>query len=271
MTTTKIWSGKTVREYRKVLSVLVNVPETGVPTLAHDILEQSRSRRFVLQAAFGWLASDANRMEEMKGWHRRLTLAEIEQLKGAIPFEVRAPKRKAYHLTEKEIEKLEASFVLLDNPVQSLVMLLYKMDFRCEELVTLTRGAVEETVNKSRIRFIRKGNKEVELPIGNRIELFKALLNCKSVDGSTWSRVGELLVPSQNVESYKAKMRKVVAEFGKRIGLPLHPHILRAAFAQRMLRSGKSLVDVRDWLGHESVETTQKYVDAATKEDDLFD
>jgi integrase/recombinase XerD len=47
----------------------------------------------------------------------------------------------------------------------------------------------------------------------------------------------------------------------------MHPHIMRHSSAVHLLQSGVDLVSIGHWLGHASVETTNRYavVDLETK------
>ena len=42
----------------------------------------------------------------------------------------------------------------------------------------------------------------------------------------------------------------------------LHPHVLRHSCAMSLLQAGVDTIVIALWLGHESVETTQIYLDA---------
>jgi integrase/recombinase XerC len=59
-------------------------------------------------------------------------------------------------------------------------------------------------------------------------------------------------------------MEKIVAKIAQRakangLDAPVTPHTLRHSFARRLLDKGAPLTDVRDLLGHSSIETTSRY------------
>lgn len=50
------------------------------------------------------------------------------------------------------------------------------------------------------------------------------------------------------------------------LGKPSHPHVLRASRATELLDLGLPLIFVRDFLGHQSVKTTERYVNTTTQQ-----
>jgi len=55
--------------------------------------------------------------------------------------------------------------------------------------------------------------------------------------------------------------RNVMSEIGKRAGVPFHAHLARHWRAVKWSRSGVSLKTIMNLLGHESLKTTQVYLE----------
>lgn len=88
-----------------------------------------------------------------------------------------------------------------------------------------------------------KGAKDRVVPIGD--ELAAIVLAC----GHTMAATVGVTVS-----------RRIKRTF-KRAGVTGHrPHDLRATFATKAIRSDVDLVTVQNWLGHASLETTQRYI-----------
>jgi integrase len=62
-------------------------------------------------------------------------------------------------------------------------------------------------------------------------------------------------------------LQRAVESLGRQIGVPdLTPHWLRYTFAKRLERNGQALETIRDLLGHESIETTRRYLRSSLDE-----
>jgi site-specific recombinase XerD len=54
---------------------------------------------------------------------------------------------------------------------------------------------------------------------------------------------------------------RIVRRYGRAIGKPkLAPHDMRRTFAENLQRNGHDVVTINSLLGHESIETTRRYL-----------
>jgi len=73
------------------------------------------------------------------------------------------------------------------------------------------------------------------------------------------------LFPGQKARPlHPRQMHRIVEMTAKRAGIAkkVHPHTLRHSIALHLRRSGKDLITISRFLGHEDVSTTQIYADA---------
>lgn len=62
-------------------------------------------------------------------------------------------------------------------------------------------------------------------------------------------------------------LQRSVSQLGRQIGVPdLTPHWLRYTFAKRLEQNGTTIETIRDLLGHESIETTRRYLRSSLDE-----
>lgn len=187
-----------------------------------------------------------------------------EQLVSHNPLKgVTAPKSGRKLPKAPDIEQLEQLLhedgndpLLLRD--RAMFELFYSSGLRLSELTNI--DCIDLKLADKQIRVLGKGNKERELPIGQKaIEALNIWLKAR----------GELAKPDEQAA--------FVSRFGTRItqrgvqqrlekmaidqGLPvhLHPHMLRHAFASHLLESSGDLRAVQELLGHADISTTQIY------------
>ncbi|MDA8226050.1 MAG: tyrosine recombinase XerC [Betaproteobacteria bacterium] len=147
-----------------------------------------------------------------------------------------------------------------DDPLatrdQAMFELLYSCGLRLSELARLTLTQLD--LAQGELRVIGKGNKTRIVPIG-RVAL-EALARWLAVRGS---QSGDWLFPGRNPQrpitgraiELRLARRAVLAASGQ----PVHPHMLRHAFASHLLQSSGDLRAVQELLGHARISSTQIY------------
>lgn len=102
-----------------------------------------------------------------------------------------------------------------------------------------------------------KGSKERTVPLN--------LITRKAIASLTSTRPE---CPSGSLIGVSVRtLQRNVAALGQQIGVPdLTPHWLRYTFAKRLERNGTPIETIRDLLGHESIETTRRYLRSSLEE-----
>jgi Site-specific recombinase XerD len=167
------------------------------------------------------------------------------------------------HQLEQNLKRTVTAFEY-QNAVRdwaSVMLMLHGL--RVEECSLVEVGDI--TINeRSGFALVRngKGSKERTVPLN--------LIARKAL--STWLTIrAERDSSAPNGHSlFKTTVRTLqrsVESLGKQIGVPdLTPHWLRYTFAKRLERNGQALETIRDLLGHESIETTRRYLRSSLDE-----
>ncbi len=141
---------------------------------------------------------------------------------------------------------------------RAMLELTYSSGLRLAELVGLDVGDVG--LVDALVHVTGKGAKARTVPVGRKA--------CAAL--RRWLAVrGELARPDEravfvSVRGGRLSSRAVQARFDKRaaecgLGVKLHPHMLRHAFASHLLESSGDLRAVQELLGHADISTTQVY------------
>ncbi len=192
----------------------------------------------------------------------------------AVPFK-RARQRVVAYL---EADELRA---LLDAPDRTtpdgrrdhaLLLALFNTGARVQELLDL-RPCDLQLVRPLQVRLRGKGRKERLCPLWPQTaDTLRAVLAERGIDpaatqplfrnhrGEPLTRFGVRYLLRKHADRARAAAPTLTA---KRV----HPHALRHTTAVHLLQAGVDLVTISHWLGHASVETTNRYaaVDLETK------
>jgi integrase/recombinase XerC len=183
---------------------------------------------------------------------------------------VQAPKIEKYVPAFLSVEEM---FSLLNSKSptdavglrdMAIVELFYSSCIRLSELAGLNRSDVDYSQGLMKIR--GKGKKERMIPVGDKAvvalktylekknEISPGNINNSSDEPIFINRAGARL----STRSVARVLDKLVlaSELGKKIS----PHMLRHTFATHMMEAGADLRAIQEFLGHESLSTTQKYI-----------
>jgi integrase/recombinase XerD len=184
----------------------------------------------------------------------------------AVPFK-RARLRVVEYL---EAEELHA---LLEAPDRTspdgrrdhaLLLTLFNTGARVQEILDL-RPCDLQLVRPLQVRLRGKGRKERLCPLWPQTaEILRALL---SEHGLAPEVVAPLFRNRRGEPLTRFGVRYILRKYARRAqsaaptlaGKRIHPHTLRHTTAVYLLQAGVDLVTISHWLGHASVETTNRY------------
>jgi integrase/recombinase XerD len=181
------------------------------------------------------------------------------------------PLRRVDHPAVPYLEKAEVDAVLATPDRRrpqgqrdyALLLFLYNTGARADEAAHLTRGALDLGCPAS-VRILGKGRKTRLCPLWDHTaQVLRTLLQPRA-DASPEAPVF-LNVRGQPLTRFGlyAMVRRVAAQAATRAPSlrtkRVSPHSVRHATAVHLLRAGVDINTIRAWLGHVSLETTNRY------------
>ena len=178
---------------------------------------------------------------------------------------------KTYEPTKGQRQRLG----LTPQVRRDLIVILIKMGLRANELSSIKKSEMMAAIASGNIEIERKGNKRQALPSKHvRPELERLLAAGNAQFTGDWPMAAIYYRPRKgrpyNPRSAVRALEKIVDEAGRRVGLDLHPHIFRHAFATGLSRSGAPDRMVQQWLGHANIATTMLYLHPTTADMEKF-
>ncbi len=167
-----------------------------------------------------------------------------------------------------DLNKKRTDFLAIRD--EAIIEVLYTSGIRASELVGIKMNDI--SLSNRQIMILGKGNKERIAIISNscadsikkylkelRLEL---LSKCKkSVPPS------ELFLNNQGDKLTTRGLEYILKKIEEKTGyyLGLHPHIFRHSLATHLFDSGLDLLQIKEILGHESIDSTQVYTHVSDK------
>lgn len=209
-------------------------------------------------------------------------LREVQRLPSVQPGPAelkrpKLPKRLPGALSLPDVARLLDTAYRDRSPARGLrnwciVAFLYGTGLRISEMLGLTMDRIEYTDGQpAAVRVVGKGDKERRVPLSPTAQTaLMRWLRERRTHGHlsspwVWSPLsGRGYGQPMKVRTVEAMMTATA----KRAGLDpakVSPHKLRHAFATALVEGGRSLDEVRDLLGHESIATTQIYAHTSQK------
>ena len=185
----------------------------------------------------------------------------------AIPYK-RLTRRLVGYLTRPEVESLLGSIdrtTWLGRRNHALLLVAVQTGLRLSELTGLRQKDVM-LGHGAYVRCEGKGRKERCTPLAKpTVKVLKAWLKEQGPDDAGFlfpsSRSGRLSgdAVQHALATHVATARHQCPSLGKK---RVTPHVLRHTAAMELLQAGVDRALIAIWLGHESLETTQVYLDA---------
>lgn len=190
-----------------------------------------------------------------------------------IPFR-KAEKRQVSFLTKEEIDTLLCACSVKDalgRRDRMMVLLLHNTGIRVSELVTLKcRDVILDGSEKvGYIHVMGKGRKDRNVPLWKvtiaHIKKHIEEHDLKPADRLFLNRTGNELTRSGIRYRIDCLVKKAVKVIPGLKDKNISPHTFRHSTALHLLQSGVDISTIAIWLGHESINTTHKYMEADLK------
>ena len=281
-------SSHTIRSYRDTFTLVLTYMDT-VRHIAADRLTLTHFYRETILDFLDWLQKDrrctnSTRNQRLAALHSFFTYMQYEDVKHldqwqnilSIKVKKQGKKSSVNYLTVEGIK-----FLLEQVPVDTrkgrrdlaLLALLYDSGARVQELIDLSPSSLNLN-NPCYVTILGKGNKKRIVPLQNeQVKLLTAYMKEHHLDNPAYNQWPlfannrrEKLTTSGvtyilNLYAHNARVLKpdLIPE-------RISPHTLRHSKAMHLLQSGVNLVYIRDVLGHRSIQTTEIYARADSKQ-----
>lgn len=179
----------------------------------------------------------------------------------------KTPKIKTNYLHEEEMTKLLSMPDLTTKKGRrdgAILSLLYDAGMRINELLELKVENVE--IENHLINITKaKRNKHRQIPISkNTINLIKQYiednsLNCVN-DAYLFSNNKHEKLSSNAIRKKIKKYVTIIASNDSNFPNRVHPHMFRHSKATHLINKNINVLEVKDFLGHESLDSTQVYI-----------
>lgn len=279
-------SPNTVASYRDAFALLLRWLDSELGVAPRDVTMDHMDRGTVLaflahlESGRGCKAATVNnRLAAIKSFCSYATYRapqRIAQLTEIIDI----PQRKAKVAEVEYLTPEEVGWIVSACPkgseAQLLLQLLYNTGARVSEVVGLRARDVSSLGSgKLRVTLEGKGRKQRTLPLWrDTSELLSEHVGRRGLSGDDYLFPGrgvDHLTRSGARSRIEGAVRRASCHHPELVGRRIGAHTFRHSCAMAMLAAGVDIATVAIWLGHESVNTTHKYVvsDMRLKEEAL--
>lgn len=271
-------SMRTVKFYREsILQALLKIGKNYDEITADDVRLYLAQR--VHQDGVSKTTADNERrnLSSFYGWLQREEILARNPMQKVDKIKITKVKRKAF--SPMEIERLRGA--CRTNRDRAIIEVLLSTWCRVSEVCNIKRSDIGE----SSIRVRGKGDKERDVYLNARAVFALQQYLQERTDCNPYLFPGRNALTFRKVRSYGASwyldadavkasepmdassMEGLVRSLGRRAGVEnTHPHRFRRTGATAALRQGMPILEVSKLLGHESIATTQIYLDISDEE-----
>lgn len=276
----------TIRSYSNTFSNLLAFMDEQVNIRADNLTLGHFNRNIVLRF-LDWLqtskhCANATRNQRLAALHSFFRYMQYEDVKRMglwqeiLSIKVKRQEKRSVNYLTVEAIKLVLEQIPTSNRIGrrnlALIALMYDSGARVQEIIDLSPSSLRLD-KPSHITLHGKGNKKRIVPLQDeQVTLLQAYMKENSLDiyannqrplfvnnrGGRLTNAGITYI----LNTYAAMARMLNPELIPRIS----PHTLRHSKAMHLLQAGVNLVYIRDMLGHVSIQTTEIYARADSKQ-----
>lgn len=205
----------------------------------------------------------------------RYALVEIPEYNDTIRKALALPSMKTDQpvmtfITKSEYETLLAvcnNEDIISSRDKLIIMIMYNTGCRVSELINIRVRDIASAYGKAEtpyIHFCGKGRKERNTPIWKSTDAYiQKYIRLQELTESSFvfkSRRGECITRSGVAQRITVITRKASCDCCSLKEKNITPHTFRHSAAMNLLQAGVDISTIAIWLGHESIETTHKYM-----------
>ncbi len=227
------WDRVVTRDITDFREHMIRVEERSVSTVNRCLV--------MVRQVFAWLVLDGH-----------LSTSPAQNIK-----ELRRQPLAPKGLSRAEARKLlREAEVRQDYRAVAIFHVLLYCGLRVSELVGINQDQLDLGERSGWIRVLGKGNKQRMVPVP--LPARRALADY--MERRPGFAVEQVFVGERGILTDRG-VRSICRRYAAITGILLHPHALRHTFAKRFLEESQNdLVSLAAVLGHESLETTRRYV-----------
>lgn len=280
-------SHNTIASYRDTFVLLLNFIQDK-KQIKIEKLTLDKITRITITEFLDWIQKERkcsnstrnNRLAAIHSFYRYLQLESLDHLYECQKIlSIKFKKTKKESISYLTIEGIK---LLLQQPDTSsrkgrrdlaLLSLMYDSGARVQELIDLVPSALRLN-NPATIKIIGKGNKARLVPLLDaQTELLKNYIKENQLN-EAFANMYPLFFNSRKEKLTRAGINYIVKKYAEKaiktnesfIPDDISCHSLRHSKAMHLLQAGVNLVYIRDILGHVSVQTTEIYARADSKQ-----